>query len=194
METSILIIGMSGKLPERWAAILDLAVSEIPLVTQQLDCATGDWLKKARARPLPHPSRLVKGKWPLRVSTGSPRGDRALSALLYRRIADILSTLPRTMTAVHLSKCHIHQTPDHLLDLCAKLLGRRPSALVVLVTSQGVQWHQLTPAGPDPQQLTPDSIPCTESEIESLLTLARLAAYECHRRRSSLPGMTFFRI
>lgn len=192
MERSIFFIRMSGK-PSWWVAILDLAVSEILLATQLLNYVMGDHLGEDFR--LPHRSQFINRKGPFRGSTGSSCGDRALRELLYQRIADALSTLPGTMTAVHLGKRHIHQALDDLLDwMCAKLLDGRPSALAVLVTPQGIQVYRLTPAGPDPQPLTSESIPCTTSQIELLLTPPQLVAYECYRRRSSPPGMASFRI
>ncbi|MET9011888.1 hypothetical protein ABZX74_13335 [Streptomyces olivaceoviridis] len=183
-STPIFAVGLSGKPLERSAAILDLAVSEVSLAVQRFDGAMDGRLRKARERPLPHPSRLVKGEWPLRDSTGRPRPDRALGELLFRRMADILPTLPGRMTVVRLGKRHIHQALDDLLGwMCTKLLDGRPTALAVLTTPQGLRWHQLTPSGPDGKQPAPESIPCTAFETELLLTLARLAAYDRHLDR-----------
>lgn len=193
MERSIFFIRMSGK-PSWWAAILDLAVSEILLATQLLNYVMGDHLGEDFR--LPHRSQFINRKGPFRGSTGSSCGDRALRELLYQRIADALSTLPGTMTAVHLGERHIHQDLDDPLDwMCAKFLdtGGPPRSLSSS-PRRASSGYRPTSAGFDAQQLTPESIPCTESEIELLLTLARLAAYNCHRRRSSPPAMTFFRI
>ncbi|MFF0460740.1 hypothetical protein [Streptomyces mexicanus] len=195
----IFAVGLSGKPPEHSAAILKLASNDVPLIVQPLASILDGHLRKARESPLPHASRLVKGEWPLRISTGHPCGDRALGELLFRRIADTLPTLAGSITAVYLGKRHIHQALDDLLDwMCAKLLDGRPTALAVLTTPLGVRWHRLTPAGPDASQPAPKSLPCTPAETELLLTLARLAAYERHRdrlhARSGPPGTPCFLI
>lgn len=155
----------------------------------------GDWLKKP-AGDLYHIPVNLSRAWSLRGSTSPPRSDQALGKLLYQRIADVLPALPGTMTAVHLGERHIHQDLDDPLDwMCAKFLdtGGPPRSLSSS-PRRASSGYRPTSAGFDAQQLTPESIPCTESEIELLLTLARLAAYNCHRRRSSPPAMTFFRI
>ncbi|MGW1325052.1 hypothetical protein ACWD64_21230 [Streptomyces antibioticus] len=173
-------VGYSGKPPERAAAVLEAPACEAPLADEQWTRLLSHHLRQHEGA-LPHASQLVKGKWPLAITSGNPRGDELLGRSTFRRLTEALPAQTGTLTAVHLGKRPAHRAVHDLLGwLCTDRLAGQPSGLAVLHTHEGLRWFGLAPTGATPGQPPYEWLAATS---ETLLTRARLAAYAYDRYR-----------
>ncbi|GHJ27157.1 hypothetical protein TPA0910_15900 [Streptomyces hygroscopicus subsp. sporocinereus] len=167
--------------------MLELTGAEILRHRHRWNALLGDRLRIPTAGLLPHPSRLVKGEYGLRVRAASPKAAQALGHQYARQFMEALAEFPKPLIA-HMPKRHSRQADQDVLDwLCTRLAGR-PSGLALIHTSRGIAWYRLTADGPDPEPLPPESpalraLPCRATEVELLLTPAKLGAYAAYQHR-----------
>lgn len=200
-EEPVFIIGTSGRLPLRTTCVLELTGAEISKHRHRWHTLLNNRLRVPTSRPLPHPSRLVKGEYDARLQALSPKAARALGHQHARQFTEALAELPK-LHITHMPKLHSQQAGQKVLDwLCTQLAGH-PSGLALIHTSCGITWYHLTADGPDLEPLPPESpalkaLPCRATEIELFLTPAKLGAYaayqdrcypDTHRRPTWLPA------
>ncbi|MET9382054.1 hypothetical protein ABZY09_13425 [Streptomyces sp. NPDC002928] len=186
-EEPVFAIGTSGRLPLRSIGVLELTSAEIPDYLQRCRTLLGDRLHLPTKGQLAHPSRLVKGEYATRIEAATSTAARALGHWYARQLTDALAEFPRPLVA-HMTKRHAQQAERDILDRLCTLLDGRPSGLALMHTSRGITWYRLTPDGPDPDPLPRDSpalgaLPCPATEVELLLTVAKLAAYAAYQHR-----------
>lgn len=115
------------------------------------------------------------------------RAAQALGQQCARRLTKALDEFPKPLVA-HMSKRHSRQAEQGMLGwLCTRLAGR-PSGLALIHTSRGIAWHHLTADGPILESLPPESpalmaLPCLATEVELLLTPAKLGAYAAYQHQ-----------
>ncbi|BAG20190.1 hypothetical protein SGR_3361 [Streptomyces griseus subsp. griseus NBRC 13350] len=186
-DEPIFIVGTSGRLPLRTICVLELMGSEVPWYRHRWITLLGDRLRIATTEPIPHPSRIVNGKYGARTRSVNVRAAQALGQQCARRFAEALDEFPKPLIA-HMPKQHSQQAEQRMLRwLCTRLAGR-PSGLAVIHTSQGITWYRLTTDGPVLEPLPPESpalmaLPCPAAEVELLLTPAKLGAYAAYQHR-----------
>ncbi|USQ82590.1 hypothetical protein NFX46_01690 [Streptomyces phaeoluteigriseus] len=186
-EEPVFIVGTSGRLPLRTICVLELTGAEIPRYRHKWSALLGDRLHTSTKKPIPHPSRLVKGECRLHMRAASLKAAQALGRQYARQFTEALAEFPKPLIA-HMPKRRSRQADQDVLDwLCTRLAGR-PSGLALIHTSRGIAWHRLTADGPDLEPLPPESpvlgaLPCRATEVELLLTPAKLGAYAAYQHR-----------
>jgi hypothetical protein len=187
-EEPVFIVGTSGRLPLRTICALELAGMEILRYRHKWNALLGDRLRAPAGRPIPHPSRLVKGECVARMEAVNPKAARALGHQYARQLTVALAEFPKPFIA-HMSKRHSRQAERDVLDrLCNRLAGR-PSGIALMHANRGITWYRLTEDGPDLDPLPPESpalrvLPCRAAEVELFLTPAKLGAYAAYQHRS----------
>jgi hypothetical protein len=181
------IVGTSGRLPLRTICVLEPTDTEIPRYLHRWNALLDDRLHIPATGRLPHPSRLVKGEYPLRIKAPNLKAVRALSHQYARQFIESLTEFPKPLIA-HMSKQHPQQVERDILNWLSTRLAGRPSGLALMHTSRGIAWHRLTAHGPDLDPLPPESptlrpLPCPVTKVELLLTAAQLCAYAVYQHR-----------
>lgn len=186
-EEPIFIVGSSGRQPVPAICVLEMTGAEVSGYWHKWNALLADFLRTSPSRPLPHPSRLVKGEYGGRLRAANPKAARALGQMYARQLTKALGEFPKLLVA-HMPKRRARQEERAVLDwLCTRLAGR-PSGLALIHTSRGIAWYRLTANGPDLEPLPPDSealkaLPRSAAEIELLLTPAKLGSYAAYQDR-----------
>ncbi|MFJ6843562.1 hypothetical protein ACIQRE_12895 [Streptomyces griseoluteus] len=187
-EEPIFIVGTSGRLPLRTIGVLELTSAEIPASLRKYQALLGDRLHVPTTSRSAHPSRLVKGEYAVRMAVATSTAARALGRLYARQLTDALAEFPRPPIVAHMTKRHAQKAEWAILDRLCTALDGRPSGLALMHTSRGITWYRLTPRGPGLDRLTRNSpalgvLPCPATEVELLLTVAKLATYAAYQHR-----------
>ncbi|MFH8748385.1 hypothetical protein ACH4GK_19000 [Streptomyces rimosus] len=179
--TPIYFVGTSGRLPCRAVCVLRLTSDELLAYRHKWAALLGDRIHLPAMGPLPHPSRLVKGEYDVRMRVTTNAGAQALGRHLAALFTEALSESAEPLIA-HMSKRHDQQAERDVLRWLRTQLAGAPAGLVVMHTSRGVIWYRITADDPGLETLSPDSpvlkgLPCHASEAELILTPAKLGAY-----------------
>lgn len=114
-EETIFIVGISGRLPLRTICVLELTSAEILEYRHKWDILLGDRLCIPTGGPIPHPSRIIKGKCVAHGWVTNPKAARALGHQCARHLTEALAEFPTPLIA-HMSKRPPRRAERDVLD------------------------------------------------------------------------------